>query len=296
MSKKIICFGEMLWDVFPKEKLPGGAPMNVALHLKHLGCEVSMISSIGNDKLGNKLRNFVEGKGLITDHVQQHKAYPTGTVLVDDTDKENINYDIVKPSAWDYIEWNERISRDVQLSDALLFGSLAARNEVSKETLFKLLEKDVLKILDINLRPPHYSPELLEQLLEKADILKINEEELTILADYLDLPSKMPAALEKLTETFELETICVTLGAKGAVLFSLEEMVTHPGYPVQVLDTVGAGDAFLAGFVLKYLEKESAENILDFACALGALVASLSGGTPSYSLEQIAEIRENHEI
>jgi fructokinase len=296
MSKKIICFGEMLWDVFPKEKLPGGAPMNVALHLQHLGCAVSMISSIGNDKLGHKLKSFVEKKGLNTAFIQVDEEYPTGTVLVDDTDKENISYDIVKPSAWDHIAWDETISREVQLSDALLFGSLAARNDTSRQTLFKLLEKDLLKILDINLRPPHYSPELLEQLLEKADILKINEEELTILADYLDLPSKMPAALEKLSETFEIDTICVTLGAKGAVLFSLEEMVTHPGYPVQVLDTVGAGDAFLAGFVLKYLEKESAEHILDFACALGALVASLSGGTPTYSLEQIAEIRKNHEI
>ncbi len=286
----------MLWDVFPKEKLPGGAPMNVALHLLNLGCTVSMVSSLGNDKMGKKLKDFVEKKGLNTSFVQVHEEYPTGTVIVDDTDKENISYEIVKPSAWDHILWNEKIAREVQLCDTLLFGSLAARNTTSRETLFKLLEKDVLKILDINLRPPHYSPELLERLLQKADILKINEDELTILADYLDLPSKMPAALEKLSEIFDIETICVTLGANGAVLFSLEEIVTHPGYPVQVLDTVGAGDAFLAGFVLKYLEKESAEKILDFACALGALVATLPGGTPTYSLKEIEGVRKNPEI
>jgi fructokinase len=296
MPNKIICYGEMLWDTFPKEKLPGGAPMNVALHLQALGCMVSMISALGEDKPGKKLKAFVEKKGLNTELVQIQPEFPTGNVLVDDTDKENITYDIVKPSAWDHIAWNERMAREVQLADALLFGSLSARSEKSRETLFKLLEKDVLKILDINLRPPHYTPQVLEQLLVNADILKINEEELTVLADYLDLPSKMPSALEKLSETFEIEAICVTLGSRGAIFYSLDDMVSHPGYPVKVSDTVGAGDAFLAGFVLKYLEKVSPEQILDFACAMGALVASLPGGTPSYTMEQIGEIRKNQEI
>ncbi|WP_114747864.1 carbohydrate kinase family protein [Pleomorphovibrio marinus] len=295
MPKNIICYGEMLWDVFPKDKIPGGAPMNVALHLQHLGHHVAMFSAIGEDKMGKKLLAFVEKYGVKTDYIQRNKEYPTGTVLVDDSDKENIKYDIVKPSAWDYIAFEEKMIREVQLADCFIFGSLAVRNQTSKETLFRLLQKDVLKVLDINLRPPHYTPELLEQLLEKADILKINEEELTILADYLNLPSKVPAALEKLSESFDIDTICVTLGAKGAMLYTLEELVTHPGYPVTVKDSVGAGDAFLAGFVIKYLEKESPEIILDYACALGALVASLPGGTPEYKPEQIEQIRKNLE-
>ncbi|HSI75245.1 MAG TPA: carbohydrate kinase [Lunatimonas sp.] len=292
MTKKIICFGEMLWDIFPKGKIAGGAPMNVALHLQHLGLDVSMISRVGEDKLGKKLLKFVRKYHLNQELIQLDSVLPTGTVLVNDSDPENIRYEIVKPAAWDSIQWNEATALQVKRADAFVFGSLAAREATSRETLFKLLTLGTLKILDINLRPPYYSPELLEQLLLKSDILKINEEELTILANYYNLPVKMSQALGKLTELFDIQMICVTLGAKGAILFTDDEIVSHPGYPVTVVDTVGSGDAFLAGFIYKYLEKQSPAHILDYACALGALVATLSGGTPKYELDEIEKIKK----
>lgn len=291
MSKKIACFGEMLWDIFPKQKIAGGAPMNAALHLRHLGQEVHLISRVGSDKLGKKLMSFVDKFGLPNDFIQTDKNHPTGTVIVDDGDKENIKYEIVRPAAWDFIEWSEAIYRQVKMADAFIYGSLAARNEVSKDTLFRLLEADVLKVLDINLRPPYYKPETLEYLLQKADILKINEDELTILADYYDLSTKPESALEKLSEIYDLQMVCVTLGAKGAIIYQDGEIIRHPGYPVKVKDTVGSGDAFLAGFITKYLEKESGEKTLDFACALGALVATFDGGTPQYNIKQIDALR-----
>ncbi|WP_163378048.1 carbohydrate kinase family protein [Cyclobacterium sp. SYSU L10401] len=291
MDNKVICFGEMLWDIFPKESIAGGAPMNVALHLVHLGVDVKMISSVGEDKLGKKLLAFVKKYGLPDELIQINEEFPTGTVKVDDGDKENINYEIVKPAAWDHIKWSEDMDKSVRNADAFIFGTLAARNEVSKATLEKLLEIPVLKIFDINLRPPFYSADLLDNLLRRADILKINEEELTLLADFYDLPSKMEAALEKLSELFEFDLICITLGSKGAAIYQEGEIINHPGYPVAVKDTVGAGDAFLAGFVSKYLSKESPEKILDFACALGALVATFSGGTPQYNEEDILRIK-----
>ncbi|WP_158859154.1 carbohydrate kinase family protein [Lunatibacter salilacus] len=292
MTKKVICFGEMLWDIFPKGKIAGGAPMNVALHLRHLGLDVSMISRVGEDKLGKKLLKFVRNYHLNQELIQLDTDLPTGTVLVNDSDPENIRYEIVKPAAWDNIQWNEATALQVKRADALVFGSLAARETTSREALFKFLSLDILKILDINLRQPYYSPELLEQLLLKCDILKINEEELTILANYYNLPDKMSQALGKLTELFDIQMICVTLGAKGAILFTDDEIVSHPGYPVAVVDTVGSGDAFLAGFIYKYLEKQSPEHILDYACALGALVATLSGGTPKYELDEIEKIKK----
>jgi fructokinase len=290
MRKKIICFGEMLWDIFPKDKVPGGAPMNVALHLQHLGFDVQMISRVGDDKLGRKLLSFVEKFKLSKDLVQVDPELPTGTVIVNDSDKENIIYDIVSPVAWDNITWTEEIGKAIKSADALIFGSLGSRNETSKETLYKLLENEVLKILDINLRAPFYKADLLETLMEKADILKINEDELTLLANFYDLPSKMESALEKLNELFDFKLVCVTLGSKGAVIYQDGEIISHPGYPVEVKDTVGSGDAFLAGFVSKFLDNESPEKILDFACALGALVATFNGGTPKYDLDQIASI------
>jgi len=293
MDKKIICFGEMLWDIFPKESIAGGAPMNVALHLQHLGEDVKMISRVGSDKLGRKLLNFTKKYGLSQDFIQLDKELPTGSVLVNNEDKENIKYEIVKPVAWDHIQWSEEMGRAVKNTDAFIFGSLAARNEESKETLLKLLEAPVLKILDINLRPPFYTADLLDRLMTKADILKINEDELTLLADFYDLPNKMEAALEKLSELFSFELVCITLGSKGAAIYLDGEIIIHPGYPVEVKDTVGSGDAFLAGFVSKYLTRESPEKILDFACALGALVATFNGGTPQYSEEDIVAIKSS---
>ncbi len=283
----------MLWDIFPKDKVPGGAPMNVALHLQHLGFDVQMISGIGDDKLGKKLLSFVEKFNLTKDLIQVDNELPTGTVMVNDSDKENIIYEIVSPVAWDNISWTEEIGKAMKGIDAFIFGSLGARSETSKETLYKLLENEGLKILDINLRAPFYKADLLETLMKKADILKINEDELTLLANFYDLPSKMESALEKLNELFDFKLVCVTLGSKGAVIYQDGEIISHPGYPVEVKDTVGSGDAFLAGFVSKYLDNESPENILDFACALGALVATLNGGTPKYSLEQIANIKSS---
>ncbi|NHE55459.1 carbohydrate kinase family protein [Cyclobacterium plantarum] len=292
MHKKIICFGEMLWDIFPKESIAGGAPMNVALHLAHLGMDVKMISAIGEDKLGKKLLSFIRKFGLSEDFIQINATYPTGTVNVDDRDKENIKYEIVKPAAWDYILWSEEMDKAVRNADAFIFGTLGARNETSKATLEKLLETPALKVFDINLRPPFYTADLLEYLLKKADILKLNEDELTLLADFYDLPNKMEAALEKLTELFEFDMICITLGSKGAAIYQEGEIISHPGYPVAVKDTVGSGDAFLAGFVSKYLSRESPEKILDFACALGALVATFSGGTPQYNESDIGKIKD----
>ncbi|MCC5938980.1 MAG: carbohydrate kinase [Lunatimonas sp.] len=294
MPKKAICFGEMLWDVFPKKKIAGGAPMNVALHLQHLGLDTSMISRVGKDKLGRELFRFVERYGLDTSLIQEDGELPTGTVHVNDTDPENIQYDIVKPAAWDRVTWNETMQRAVRTADVFVYGSLAAREPTSRETLFSLLKNtDSLKVLDMNLRPPFYTAELIEELLKSCHILKINEEELSKIASFQDLPSKTSTALERLSEQFDLDLICVTLGAKGALLFQDGEIVSHPGYPVEVADTVGSGDAFLAGFITKYLDHQSPEQTLDYACALGALVATMEGGTPTYAIADVEALRKN---
>ena len=291
MSKKIVCFGEMLWDVFPNEKIAGGAPMNVALHLQHLGNEVSFISKTGADKEGEALLEFIKGFGLSDAYIQRDVLHPTGMVIVNDRDKENIDYEIVRPSAWDHISWSSELQDVVDQADAFIFGSLAAREKTSRETLFKLLQTETLKVLDINLRPPFYSFDILEKLFEHTDILKINEEELKAMSAHHRLSTDLTAALDQLMDRYELTVICVTLGKKGAMLYFEEELTNHPGYPVVVQDTVGAGDAFLSAFVNSYLLGKSSENILDDACALGALIATHKGGTPTYQLEEIDKIK-----
>lgn len=299
MAKKVTCFGEILWDCFPDYEIPGGAPMNVALHLNQLGLDVKMISKVGNDDHGQKILEFVTDYGLDTSCIERDEQFPTGTVQVDNKDVENIKYTIVAPVAWDHISLSNAALKAVQYADAFIFGSLAVRNHESWETLYHLIHEQVLKIFDINLRAPFYDFEQIEIILGYTDILKINEDELVMVADYfdIDLPEK-GTHLEKsklvcafLTEHFPISMVCVTLGSKGALIYQEGKITSHPGYKVKVEDTVGSGDAFLSGFVKSYLEGKKPEEILDFACVMGAYVATQKGGTPRYKIEDVLNLK-----
>lgn len=315
MSKKVVCFGEMLWDCFPEHEIAGGAPMNVALNLQQLGLEVQMISRLGNDEKGIALRNFVSSYGLPTTLIQTDTVHPTGKVVVDNRDRENIKYTIVSPVAWDYIDLGEENKKAVNDAAAFIFGSLSVRNNKSWDTLHQLLHTKTLKIFDINLRAPFYDFEKIEIVLGFTDILKINEEELMIVADHFGISvedeiSAFPIysspkskdgkstvisqvyqkLCEFLTQHFPIQMVCITLGAQGALLYQKGVFFQHAGYQVQVEDTVGSGDAFLSGFVKTYLEGYNPEEILDFACKLGAFVATKKGGTPKYRVEEVDKI------
>ncbi|MEB2773867.1 carbohydrate kinase [Algoriphagus sp. D3-2-R+10] len=295
MTKKVICFGEMLWDCFPDCETAGGAPMNVALHLKQLGLEVQMVSRLGNDEYGSKLLGFVKSYGLKPDLIQEDLEHPTGMVMVDKANKENIKYDIVAPSAWDFICLTEENLQAVSEADALVFGSLAVRNELSWKTLYHLVQQPVLTIFDINLREPFIDFIKIESLLGYADILKINEDELAFLADYFEVKNvngcknhmdSVQVFCDFMVSQYPIEIICITLGSNGAMIYCQGEITKHDGYKIQVEDTLGSGDAFLSGFVKMYLEGKKPMEILDFSCKMGAYVATQQGGTPKYKLEE----------
>lgn len=291
MGNKVVCFGEMLWDCFPDEEIPGGAPMNVALNLQQLGLDIKMISRLGKDDYGRRLLELLTGYGLDQSLIQEDDQHPTGKVLVDQTDPENIRYDIVAPSAWDFIDATPEIRKAVQEADAFVFGSLAVRNQVSWNTLYELIHLPVLKIFDINLRAPYYDFEQIEIMLGYTDILKINEDELGIVADYFNIPEQMEGFCVEMTDLFPIDMICITLGSKGALIFQDNKITRHPGYKVEVKDTVGSGDAFLSGFIKTRLEGSGPEQVLDFACAMGAYVATQRGGTPRYTLGDIQALQ-----
>ncbi|UJP63716.1 carbohydrate kinase family protein [Mongoliitalea daihaiensis] len=298
MSKRVVCFGEMLWDCFPTHEIPGGAPMNVALHLSQLGLDVALISRLGKDTYGEGLKKFVSQYSLDQKMIQLDEEHATGTVVVNDDDPQNVKYTIVYPVAWDFIDWSESIQAEVNGSDAFIFGSLAVRNEQSWETLYQLIHSPVLKVFDINLRAPYIDFEQIEIILGYTDILKINEDELAMMATYfgieLDSNEVLPTAkkvCDFLVEEFPIELICVTLGSKGAMIYQNGKVFRHAGYQVKVADTVGSGDAFLSGFVKSYLDGREPMEILDFACALGAYVATQKGGTPRYSLDDVDAVR-----
>lgn len=281
----------MLWDCLPSGPVAGGAPMNVALNLHQLGLNSRLISAVGKDEDGIKLLSFLRAFDLPLDLIQIKPDHETSKVLVDTTDPENIKYNIVSPVAWDFIEWNETLDQVVEEADAFVFGTLGVRNTESLKTLIQLLRHPTLRIFDANLRPPFYDFEVIETLLGFADVLKINDDELEIFADYFKTEPTIEGLCFHLDQHFPMEIICVTRGSKGAIIYQKGKISEHPGYKVKVQDSIGAGDAFLSGFIKTYLEEKSPEEILDFACKIGAFVATQKGGTPRYVESDIHRIK-----
>lgn len=287
----ICCFGEILWDILPAGKQIGGAPMNVAAHLQQLGLPSVMISRVGDDDLGNEIKAWMKSKGFISDFIQTDKIYATGIVNADVSDKNHVTYEIVEPAAWDFIEDDDEIQGLVENSYALVFGTLACRNEESRKCLFRLLEKAPLKIFDVNLRAPHYSQELVESMLHRADIVKMNEDELQLIAGWHGIDEKNERKqISDLMGAFNIPTLLVTCGANGAILSDAVNFYECEGFKVKVADTIGSGDSFLAGFLKKYLEGKPWQEALTHACALGALVATHHGAIPFVTGEEILNL------
>lgn len=288
---QVACFGEMLWDILPDKALPGGAPMNVAYHLQKLSVPVAMISSIGNDDPGRTLLKIMKQYHLTTDYIQTDPVHETGKVYARPSPENplEIKYEIVQPVAWDYISFTPSLRELAQQTgdNFLVFGSLAARNADSRQTLSSLLKGNRTFVLDINLRPPHFEPALLVELLHQCHILKLNETELSIIGDWHQWPDNMEAKAKALSTQYSIPTIIITLGEKGAALLKGGKFYQHPGYRVKVADTIGSGDAFLAGFLYSTIKKYDPSDTLSFSCALGALVASYPGGCPDYQRAEI---------
>ncbi|RPE12489.1 carbohydrate kinase [Chitinophaga lutea] len=290
-TPSIVCFGELLWDVLPTGALPGGAPMNVAYHLKQLGMQPSLITRVGADERGQELIRIVEQHGINAAGIQKDEQTPTGIVLAQPGENHEMHYDIVIPSAWDHIAYSTELAQQVRQAGYFIFGSLAARHPDSQATLFRLLDTPAVKVLDINLRPPHYTRATLEALLQKADILKMNLSELELVSSWYGNAATLADKITLLQQRFGLSTVIVTMGGDGAAVYSNNTLHQHPGYKVQVADTVGSGDAFLAAYLSGVLRQSPPAETLAFASALGALVASKTGAWPAYGPEDIDLIK-----
>lgn len=284
-----ICFGEILWDILPHEKVPGGAPMNVCYHLNRMGQDTAIISKTGDDADGEALISFLTSHGIDTSLIQTDMIYPTGTVLAKQTGNE-MAYDIVQPVAWDFIDCSKTLLNKVSNADYFICGSLAARGEHTAHTLFQLLKMARNKIVDINLRPPHYDQIIIEKLFTAADILKLNDHELALITSWYSNETGFEKQVLLLSEKFSIPTIIITKGEAGASLLFESRFYQHAGYKVNVSDTIGSGDAFLAGFMSKQIAGSPPEEALAFACRIGAFVASQKGACPNYSIDAIDQI------
>ncbi len=279
--KTILSFGEVLWDAFGAEKQAGGAPMNVALHLAKQGAKVAFASCVGMDASGFELVEFLTDNHLHGPLIQQDEHLPTCEVTVKLDANQQATYIIPEPVSWDNIQTEDALTKAAAKASAIIFGSLACREAGTRDTLLNLLdETKALKIFDVNLRAPHYTLSTIENLAARADVVKMNEEEAALLINGStgDLKDKITEFRKK----YHAQTICVTRGEHGALVWHDYEFYEHPGYKVEVIDTVGAGDSFLATFINGLLHKHPIPQVLDKACAVGAYVAGKRGANPEY--------------
>ncbi len=283
-----VCFGEVLWDMFPTHKKIGGAPLNVALRMKSLGVDSTIISRVGLDKEGEEILSFIKEHEVSPDLIQKGEDYKTGVVNVMINEKGNASYDILYPSSWDKITPSKEMDKKVSSADVFVFGSLICRDEVSRSTLYALLDKAKYKVLDANLRAPYYTLEILEDLMSKADFIKLNDEELYEISQKLKSPyHSFEQNIKFIAEKTNTKQICVTKGAFGAVLYYNDKFYYNSGYFIKVVDTVGAGDSFLASLIVRLLRGKSPQKSLNYACAVGALVAGQEGANPKISEKEI---------
>jgi fructokinase len=289
----VVCFGEVLWDLLPGKALPGGAPMNVAYHLKKLGTNPALISKIGIDDYGKQLVNLLAENELSTEFFQMDYDHPTGLVYAKPNEHNEVMYDIVYPSAWDFIQWETDFTNLLAQAEFFVYGSLTSRNKNSRDTLYQLLGTAKRKVLDINLRPPNYHRSNVEYLLEKTDVLKVNISELELITGWFSHFESTEDRIKIIQDQFKIDTIIVTMGGEGALVNDKGIIYQHPGYKVQVADTIGSGDGFLAGFLHMQLSGASVSDALTFASGLGAFIATRNGACPAYEISEIDELMNN---
>lgn len=286
----VLCIGELLWDSLPAGLFLGGAPFNVACHLHAFGVRAEMGTRVGADRLGQEALERLRGYGVSTDLVQIDTEVPTGFSKVE-LDYEGVpKYEIVAPAAWDAIEASSELRQHAAGARAIVFGSLAQRNAVTRATINEICRGSALKVFDVNLRPPYDDPQCVRESLGHANIVKVNGDELQRLRSWFDLPESLGDAIAALAEKFRCQVVCVTFGKDGSALWRRGQLVEHPGYKVDVKDTVGAGDAFLAALLVGLFEGHDDLLLLKRANLVGAYLATHTGALPAYREDAIMDI------
>ena len=287
-SANVICFGEALWDVLPTMRSVGGAPLNVAYHLKKLGVRAWPMSGVGNDLLGGELKSQIEEWGLPSDLICSVADRETGRSLVTVLEGEP-NFEVLKDVAWDYIDVPENWPVECQPAEALVFGSLAqrsARNRAVLDAMFVAMP-NALKVLDVNLRDAFEDYEQIWALARSADLVKLNDDEVQALLQTTATRANAEDCARSFQRQAGCKTVCMTMGAQGAGLLRCNEWHWVDAVPVKVRDTVGAGDSFLAGLVYGLLiTQEDATAILRRSAALASFVAGSDGATPDYDIAE----------
>jgi fructokinase len=300
-APQIVAVGELLWDLLPSGARLGGAPANFAVFCARLGNRSVLVSSLGNDDYGNAARGMLVQSNLDLTQLQMSETYPTGTVEVTFSADNQPSYLISRGVAWDFIQLTPDLLATVRAADAICFETLPQRHEVSRSTIRGMVEAapaECVRVCDINIRMPDCTPEVVRWSVSHADIIKVSEEELPLTFSFLGglgLSTEQltpEAASRALLENFpDCKLVAATLGAEGSMVTTREGTFRHPGFPVKLVDTVGAGDAFTAGLLHARLRGASPLVMAKIGNLCGSYVAGQQGATPALSAELIANVR-----
>jgi fructokinase len=306
----VVGLGEVLWDCIGEARHPGGAPANVAFHAAQLGCRGVVCSRVGMDALGQEFVAFLAGQGLETASIQRDPDHPTGRATVDASVPERPRFIIHEDVAWDFLKFDESLQKLMEFADAVCFGTLAQRSPTARDTIHRCLESvrpACLTVYDVNLRQNYYTREQIEHSLAAADLVKLNADEVQVLSHVLNLgdgrgetsahasDAAHVAFARTVCERFAVEAVCITRAERGCLVATAGETVDCPGRAVQVVDAVGAGDAFTAALIFAQLAGWPLRRAAAFANEVGALVATRPGAMPALTAEFAALTKQHAE-
>lgn len=282
--KKItaIGLGEILWDVLPDGRKLGGAPANFAYHVNALGGTGVPVSRIGDDELGRETLAELRTHGVTANHISIDPDHPTGTVDAAIDAHGVATYTFPDNVAWDFLAFADATLALATSADAICFGTLAQRSAMSRTAMYSLLDAapQALKVYDINLRQDFHTPDRIRASLDRANVLKINDDELAFITPEFGLPASEQDALGALVNTYDLTLAVLTRGDKGSLIVTPDGISDQPGKPAEVVDTIGAGDSFTAAMVLAHLNGLPLDTVNDYAATVAAHVCAQAGAMP----------------
>ena len=280
----VVGIGELLWDELPTGRQMGGAPANFAYHCQILGANSVIVSAVGDDEAGRAIFDDLDQRRLDSTHVGMDHRHPTGSVSVIFTGEGVPEYAIAEKVAWDYISRTREQLELASEADAVCFGTLAQRSPYSRKTIrsfLRVTRPSCLRIFDVNLRQAYYDRNLIRENLGLANVLRLNESELIILASLLGINGETQSLLDQLATTYGLNTIALTQAERGCIIRTDEQTIRHDGFSQErILDTVGAGDCFSAVLTMGLLREEPLDSIAAQANWLAAYVCTQEGGMP----------------
>ena len=289
-----VVLGEVLWDLFEDSRRLGGAPLNFGAHARRLGHSVTLISTLGNDELGEQASEMIAKLDLDTRFLRTTPLFPTGTAQVHLGRAGKTQFTITRPAAYDAIDLSSRDLDRLRESQPgwFYFGTLFASSTQGNSVLNRLIAAlpETAKFYDLNLRPGSDSPDVVCELLASADVVKLNEEELERVHGFTGLPAAIEAFCREGSLRYGWRAVGVTLGDRGCAILANGQFVEAAGHPVDVVDAVGAGDAFAAAFMHGLSLRWPAAKIASFANRVGALVASRHGTIPAWTIEEAVKL------